>query len=50
MFLCSLVSLCDGAYKGEESYYSVIFTTQRDQVSAHINIREILMEDTGLCK
>lgn len=44
------VSLCDGANKGEENCYSVIFTTQfqRDKASAYISACGTLMEDTGL--
>lgn len=50
LFLCNLVALCDGVNKGEENCCSVILTTQfqRDKASAHINVCEILMEDTGL--
>lgn len=50
MFLYNSVALCDGANKGEESCYYVIFTAQfqRDKASAHINACETLMEVTGL--
>ena len=50
MFLCNSVSLCDGAYKDEESCYSMVFTTglQRDTASAHVSECETLREETGL--